>query len=166
VLDTAGTEAFFPPEACAASGHRYHLVGADVWAAACCLSCLAFGKLPFDPRLSPEALIHAIATKRPAPLVPVTEKHGARGEARGSDGNEADLGKKLGGPQGAIRHTEGVVAEEAVAMAVASGDEDLAQLLDLLLRNLLVKEPSARLSVEAALSHSWLAQVPEDEAVP
>jgi serine/threonine protein kinase len=170
VLDTAGTEAFFSPEACAATGLPYHLVGADMWAAACCLCCFAFGRLPFDPRLPPDALVTAIASKRPGPFFPQPLSN----DPVSNQQNKPSAGY-TGGPSppsddassvGGISHVEGEPVEEALAAARTSGDEDLALLLRLLFGGLLVKAPPARLSVAESLLNPWLAQVPEDKVPP
>ena len=81
VADTAGTEAFYCPEACddgtgdggGGGGALYDVRCADVWAAGVCLCCFLLGELPFDPRLPPDELFGAIATAEPLPIPPSAE---------------------------------------------------------------------------------------------
>jgi len=174
VRGTAGTEAFFCPEAC--RGEPHDLRDADAWAAACCLCCFAFGCLPFDPRLAPDALFGAIATAAPnIPPGPASTL---------PDGGAVSVGAP------AVDQSESPPATgQAVSPVEMVGQtaEQVALLLDLLLgrpsagacaaapgsgplgseplagaRSLLSKAVRRRFDLPAAEAHAWLAQVPED----
>ena len=137
---TAGTEAFWPPEVCRGRGGDLRL--ADAWAAGCCLSCLAFGALPFDPALPTALLMDAIA-EQPPNLPPPPLALGVGGAAKewwlalGADdpGRTPALLALLLGDQAASGQSFG---------------------------GLLAKDPQQRPSLQTALAHPWFAQVAED----
>jgi len=186
VKGTAGTEPFWPPEVCSGAGGD--LRSADLWAVGCCLSCFAFGALPYNPALPTALLMDAIAEtppNLPPPLATPPPSSVPPVQPLETQSNE---GKPI---------NRGRVPTEAVAVGASSSSnseravkewwsepsamvpECTPALLCLLLGDdddessttscstprctgLLAEEPRQRTSIAMALSHSWFALVAED----
>lgn len=185
---TAGTEPFWPPEVCSGAGGD--LRSADLWAIGCCLSCFAFGALPYNPALPTallmDAIVETLPNLPPPPMQPLgtSSSKGSSDDQFSSGGTRLDCDSRsmeVATSEASNSSNSVYTMKEWWSEPSAMQPEYTPALLNLLLgedhhdasssnarcsssrfTGFLAKDPRQRPSPTVALASLWFKQVAED----